>query len=505
MTVSFDFIRSKDYITQPIVSIITPVSNNEKTIKHTIESVLQQSIMPQIEYILIDDGSRDQSREILKAMVKEHSNLKVIFLKKSTGTPAYPRNLGIILSNAPYLTFLDPDDWLESTGLEKLYTILQETGDDYAIGRTIKVTSNEMVITAEHESFKERRSIAPTSIPHIFNHLAPRARMIKSSIIKDNIIQFPEMKYAQEKQFFLEVLTKCKRLSTTDAVIYYLNRRNDNRNSLAKQINPLIKMNCNKKVIQYFHQQELDPTLRKMIFNRLYEVDSFNGFMNKYYTIRSDNHSSIQEKLKDSLKRWTYNSALRKILKTTSKLDYSLTEQFLDSHNKICYALFQQKRYQELEAFLKWYNKENGKSYVRSKDSIYTVSPLPQPNKYIKIPMYAEVVNCDFAAGVFRLDLRITGDYENQVENILFHDRNNIFNQVTYSLSDSPVPLRRVTIPEGFISPLSKSTYNLYLVFNEYQKIPLQIPNKKLLLKKSQTENHHFYKNVHNQLALKVL
>ncbi|KAB7667603.1 hypothetical protein [Bacillus sp. B1-b2] len=196
---------------------------------------------------------------------------------------------------------------------------------------------------------------------------------------------------------------------------------------------------------------------------------------------------------------------MRKILKTTSKLEYPLTEQFLDSHNKICYALFQQKRYQELEAFLKWYNKENGKSYVRSKDSIYTVSPLPQPNKYIKIPMYAEVVNCDFAAGVFRLDLRITGDYENQVENILFHDRNNIFNQVTYSLSDSPVPLRRVTIPEGFISPLSKSTYNLYLVFNEYQKIPLQIPNKKLLLKKSQTENHHFYKNVHNQLALKVL
>lgn len=172
--------------------MITPVFNNEKTIKHTIESVLQQSIMPQIEYIIVDDGSQDQTRAILKKFVSEHPNIKLALLAKNTGTPGYPRNLGMELSSAPYLTFLDSDDWFEKTGLEKLYSVLNETDDDYIVGKTIKVTSKKNAIVGEHESWKERRSIHPTSIPHIFNHLGPRARLIKASIIKKIRLSSPK-------------------------------------------------------------------------------------------------------------------------------------------------------------------------------------------------------------------------------------------------------------------------------------------------------------------------
>ena len=82
---NYDLYQSDRYLNQPLISVITPVYNNEKTIKHTIESVLQQSIMPQIEYIIVDDGSKDQTRSILKSFVKEHPNIKLALLAKIAG------------------------------------------------------------------------------------------------------------------------------------------------------------------------------------------------------------------------------------------------------------------------------------------------------------------------------------------------------------------------------------------------------------------------------------
>ena len=502
---SYETFQSKKYINEPLVSVITPVFNSEKTIIQTFKSVIQQSIMPKIEYIIIDDGSKDQSRAILKQLVEEHPNVKLILLKKNTGTPAYPRNLGIELANAPYLTFLDADDWLEKTGLEKLYSILKETEDDYVVGRTIKVTTKKMVIAAEHESCKERRSVSPTSIPHIFHHLGPRARMIKSSIIKDHYIRFPEMKYAEDKQFFMEVLTKCKKISTTESIIYYLNRLDENNESLTKQTNALKKMRCNEKVIHYFQQKELDEEMKKMVLNRLYEFDCFQGFMNRYHRFRSNHYSTVQKKMNDLLKRMAYRSSLKKVLKTTSLLDYNIANHFYHPHNRICYELFRQKRYHDLEVFMKWYSEEKSKKHVVKKDTAYFISPLADPYKYVKIPMFAELVNCDYYNGLFRIDIRVTGDDPGTVEKVIFHDRNNLFNQLQYSIIDYEIPLQRINIPETFFSPFSKSVYNIYLVYKEYQKIPLQIANPKLQLKKRQTEKHHFYKTIHDHLALKVL
>ncbi|MEY2193217.1 glycosyltransferase family 2 protein [Neobacillus sp. BF23-41] len=175
-----------------LVSVITPVYNAEKYLRKTINSVLNQSLgMENFEYILIDDGSTDSSRDILLEYSSKFDNIIVVFLKKNTGTPGHPRNIGIQLASSKYITFLDADDWLEPNGLEVLSTILEETSDDYAVGKTIQIQAKgKTIIIGEHESCKERRSESPFTIPHIFHHLGPRARMIKTSVIKDNQIFF---------------------------------------------------------------------------------------------------------------------------------------------------------------------------------------------------------------------------------------------------------------------------------------------------------------------------
>lgn len=501
----YELFQSANYLKQPIISVITPVFNNEKTIQKTIESVLQQSIMPQIEYIIVDDGSKDQTRSILKKFVNEHPNIKLALLAKNTGTPGYPRNLGIELSSAPYLTFLDADDWFEKTGLEKLYSVLNETDDDYIVGKTIKVTSKKNAIVGEHESWKERRSIPPASIPHIFHHLGPRARLMKSSIIKQNQIQFPEMKYGEDKQFFMEVLTNCKKISTTEAVIYYLNRLDENDESLTKQTNVLNKMHCNRKVINYFKEKEMDSELKRMVLNRLYEYDCFNRFINRYHTLRTENNQTFKGRLDAFLKRKAYISTMKKMLRTTSSLDYEISDHFYHPYNKVCYQLFSQKRYKDIETLFRWMNQEKIKKHVVKDDTAYWVSPLSPPYNFIRVPMYAELINCEYTNGFFRFDIRIAGDHPKEVEHLLFRDRNNIHNQFMFPIEPYEGVLKRIMIPEAFLTPLGKSVYTIYLSYRDYHKVQLHIPNPKLRLKKQQTDKQHFYKTIHNHLALKVL
>lgn len=168
--------KQKNQLTQPKVTVITPVYNAEKFLRKTIESVISQTMgMENIEYILIDDGSKDASRKILLDYSNKYPTIKIVLLKYNTGTPGHPRNIGIQLATSKYICFLDADDWLEPHGLETLVKILEETGDDYVVGKTIEIQSNGSKIVGEHESCKERRSVSPYSIPNIFQHLGPRS------------------------------------------------------------------------------------------------------------------------------------------------------------------------------------------------------------------------------------------------------------------------------------------------------------------------------------------
>jgi glycosyltransferase involved in cell wall biosynthesis len=89
-----------------LVSVVTPVYNAEKYLRKTINSVLNQSLgMENFEYILIDDGSTDSSRDILLEYSSKFDNIIVVFLKRNTGTPGRPRNIGIQLASSKYMTF----------------------------------------------------------------------------------------------------------------------------------------------------------------------------------------------------------------------------------------------------------------------------------------------------------------------------------------------------------------------------------------------------------------
>ncbi len=117
----------------PMISVIIPVYNAEKTIARCIDSVLEQTYQD-FEILLIDDGSTDSSGEICKTYADNDSRVK--YIKKENGGVSTARNRGIDEAQRKYITFIDSDDWFELVTLERLVATAEENNADMVIPRT---------------------------------------------------------------------------------------------------------------------------------------------------------------------------------------------------------------------------------------------------------------------------------------------------------------------------------------------------------------------------------
>ncbi|MEA1956217.1 MAG: glycosyltransferase family 2 protein [Campylobacterota bacterium] len=106
-----------------LISVVIPLYNARKYILETVESVLNQTY-ENLEIIIVDDCSTDDSIEIVKKIQKQDKRVKLVESETNFGGPARPRNIGIENSNGEYIAFLDADDvWLPEK-LEKQLNFL---------------------------------------------------------------------------------------------------------------------------------------------------------------------------------------------------------------------------------------------------------------------------------------------------------------------------------------------------------------------------------------------
>lgn len=114
----------------PKISVIVPVYNAEKTISKCIQSLLEQTFQ-EFELILVNDGSKDNSLQLLKEFEEHHSNFKVI--DQVNGGASIARNTGLDAASGDYIVFVDIDDYLDSDYLDVLYQEIVKTGNDIVI------------------------------------------------------------------------------------------------------------------------------------------------------------------------------------------------------------------------------------------------------------------------------------------------------------------------------------------------------------------------------------
>lgn len=139
-----------------LITIIIPVYNIEKYLRKCIESVIEQTYK-NIEIILVDDGSMDNSGEICDQYKEKDSRILVIH--KRNGGLSDARNSAIDIAKGKYLFFLDGDDYIEKDSIEYLYNIITKYKCQIAIAQTQLVWDGKEKIKRNKDNCKREEKI----------------------------------------------------------------------------------------------------------------------------------------------------------------------------------------------------------------------------------------------------------------------------------------------------------------------------------------------------------
>lgn len=128
---------------KPLVSIIIPVYNAEKTLTRCLESILRQEYR-KIEVILVNDGSQDSSLLICNQFAANDSRV-LVFNQQNSGV-SESRNTGIARASGKYLQFVDSDDWISDDATKVLVERAETTGSDMVIAHFYRVVNECMAV-----------------------------------------------------------------------------------------------------------------------------------------------------------------------------------------------------------------------------------------------------------------------------------------------------------------------------------------------------------------------
>ncbi|QCT70192.1 glycosyltransferase family 2 protein [Eubacterium maltosivorans] len=150
--------KKRFYFKQQLISVIIPVYNVEKYIEKCLQSVIKQTYR-NLEIILIDDGSTDNSLKVCQNFKKLDKRIKV-FSQKNCGVSS-ARNLGISKARGAYIGFIDSDDWIEHDFFFTLYRNIILSKADISIINYQKVYAQSIKIENETETVTEKQVLSP--------------------------------------------------------------------------------------------------------------------------------------------------------------------------------------------------------------------------------------------------------------------------------------------------------------------------------------------------------
>ncbi|MDU6983133.1 MAG: glycosyltransferase family 2 protein [Terrisporobacter othiniensis] len=272
------------------VSIIVPVYNNEEYLDECIESIMNQTFK-NIEVILVNDGSTDESGWICNNYAKKDN--RVVVIHSENNGVSIARNIGINNARGNYIIFCDSDDWIENDYVEVLYNeIINNNTDAVYCGIYRDVYKDRRLIKNEASGVSRNMYIEKQNLDKYLKYifetmlgpfLASWGKIYDTKIIKENNLQFDsDMIFHEDFDFNIRYLKQCKSIYITKEIkyhfrmidgVYGLQKRNKYNviyeiSKFYSEINSLIeKLPYNKELNDYI--QLLFIEYYKLVFQKL--------------------------------------------------------------------------------------------------------------------------------------------------------------------------------------------------------------------------------------------
>lgn len=241
----------KYHMSHPIVSVVIPVYNAQEGIKQCLDSLLNQTFKD-YEIILLNDGSTDNTLEVIKSYASKNDCIRVID-KENEGV-AKTRNKGIHLAKGEYIVFIDNDDFVDSDYLERFYNAIDQEQLDIVLGGYKRVNQDLKTL------FKQDLTQSEWSKYII---VAPWARIYRTSFLIDNEIEFFDYPIGEDVIFTLSAynLTEKIKIIEYNGYNWYFNEKSIS-NTSQRGFNPnidivyflshLLQVADDSKYIRYF-------------------------------------------------------------------------------------------------------------------------------------------------------------------------------------------------------------------------------------------------------------
>lgn len=209
-----------------IISIIVPVYNGENYIERCLDSLINQTYI-HIEIIAVDDGSRDNSLNILRKYEEKYSNIKII--SKKNGGVSSARNMGLKSAIGKYVAFVDADDYCEKEMYKNMINLAIKSDYDmicsgYYIdsydGKKISEIKSERIILG-HDEREKSEILHKACISYCVG------KLFKREIIENNNIKFNEkLSMGEDALFTCEYLCNINTIALINKAYYHYIRAN---------------------------------------------------------------------------------------------------------------------------------------------------------------------------------------------------------------------------------------------------------------------------------------
>ena len=217
------------------ISVVVPVYNAEKFVNVAMDSLLQQTFRD-FEVVCVDDASKDGSLAVLSEYTNLDSKFHVIHNEKNVG-PGISRNIAIKQAKGNYILFLDADDALEKTTLEKFYLKAIETNADFIICSVCNSVTNKSEDYGLRKKYlPDQTCFTPEDIStHLFNFTVgtPNGKCVKKSFLEKNKIEYLPLARSEDFFFIYSCLLKADKIAVIKEPLY-LKSFVSNPNSLEK-------------------------------------------------------------------------------------------------------------------------------------------------------------------------------------------------------------------------------------------------------------------------------
>lgn len=329
------------------VSIVVPTYNLEKYVVKTLKS-LESQTYENLEVIVVNDGSSDNTSTVAREYLAT-TCLEYKVIDKPNGGVSDARNVGIENATGDFIMFLDGDDYIDETTLEKIVGKFKETDADFVYCGTKVVDEADNVLSMYSEnSFLKKEISGKDMILKLLKQeveiIPMHAMFCKTQIIKDNNVRFTKgCTNGEDQEFYFLYLCHCEKVvSISEQLCYYVQRKTSISNSFNfSKFGALDALDRIKRYLKNY----MDSSAVDKLMENLYKREFFTNFNSiiKFYDGANDKAYEVLNKYKYILDMGKYEPADESKSEKIFALRYSMMKNFPKLYVNLFKFLYRRK------------------------------------------------------------------------------------------------------------------------------------------------------------------